>query len=98
MKKCRFLDRSCQAQELTRPIADPGVGPVVGPECAMPAVGLGVPVSGPQHALPVHHVEAARAVGNDAAMARHAAGDPAAFAELYDGLAPSVMAYLRRRT
>jgi RNA polymerase sigma-70 factor (ECF subfamily) len=31
-------------------------------------------------------------------MARHAAGDPAAFAELYDGLAPLVMAYLRRRT
>jgi RNA polymerase sigma-70 factor (ECF subfamily) len=81
-----------------KPIADSGVVPVVGPECAMPAVGLGVPVCGRQHALPVHRVEAARAVGNDAAMARHAAGDPAAFAELYDGLAPLVIAYLRRRT
>jgi RNA polymerase sigma-70 factor (ECF subfamily) len=34
----------------------------------------------------------------DAVMARYAAGDEAAFAELYDGLAPLVMAYLRRRT
>lgn len=46
----------------------------------------------------IDHVEAAHPVGNDAAMARHAAGDESAFAELYDGLAPLVMAYLRRRT
>jgi len=31
-------------------------------------------------------------------MARYAAGDDTAFAELYDGLAPLLMAYLRRRT
>ena len=81
-----------------KPIADSGVVHAVGPEFAMPAVGLGVPVCVPQHALPVHHVKAARSGRNDAAMARHAAGDEAAFAELYDGLAPLVMAYLRRRT
>lgn len=82
----------------TKPIADSGVVHAVGPEFAMPDVGLCVPVCVPRHALPVHRVEVARPVGNDAAMARHAAGDPAAFAELYDGLAPLVMAYLRRRT
>src|SRR5262245_55954732 len=60
----------------TKPIADSGVVPAVGPEFAMPAVGLCVPVCVPQHALPVHRVEAARLGGNDAAMARHAAGDP----------------------
>src|ERR1041385_6182395 len=80
-----------------KPIADSGVVPAVGPEFAMPAVGLCVPVCVP-HAQPVHRGEVARPGGNDAAMARHAAGDPAAFAELYDGLAPLVMAYLRRRT
>jgi RNA polymerase sigma-70 factor (ECF subfamily) len=31
-------------------------------------------------------------------MARYAAGDESAFAELYDGLAPLVIAYLRHRT
>src|SRR5262249_5976182 len=82
----------------TKPIVDSGVVPSVGPEFAMPAVGSCVHVCVPQHALPALRAVAARPVGNDAAMARHAAGDQAAFAELYDGLAPLVMAYLRRRT
>ena len=82
----------------TKPIGDSGVVHAVGPEFATPAAGLCVPVCVPPHARRVDHVEAARPVGNDAAMARHAAGDDSAFAELYDGLAPLVMAYLRRRT
>src|SRR6185295_966929 len=64
----------------TKPIADSGVVPVLGPEFAMPVAGPGVPVCVPPHALPVQRVEVAPPVGNDAAMARHAAGDPAAFA------------------
>lgn len=40
---------------------------------------------------------AARTIVADTAMARYAAGDDEAFAELYDALAPLVIAYLRRR-
>ena len=80
----------------TKPTADSGVGPAVVGESAMTATGHGLTVLADRQALPVH--KTARAAGNDAAMARHAGGDEAAFAELYDGLAPLVMAYLRRRT
>jgi RNA polymerase sigma-70 factor (ECF subfamily) len=51
-----------------------------------------------QRAVPVHFVARVREVRTDAAMARYADGDEAAFAELYDGLAPQLIAYLRRRT
>jgi len=51
-----------------------------------------------QRALPTHPVAGTREILTDAAMARYADGDETAFAELYDGLAPLVIAYLRRRT
>jgi hypothetical protein len=82
----------------TKPATDSGVVDAVAVESAIPVSGLCLPVPAYQRARPVHQATETREVGNDAAMARHAAGDQAAFAELYDGLAPLVMAYLRRRT
>ena len=42
--------------------------------------------------------DAKETAARETAMARYVAGDEAAFAELYGGLAPLVRAYLRRRT
>ena len=92
------LPTSLSAHLPTKPGEDSGVDHAVGIESAMPATGHWFPVHAPQRALPVHHVTGTREVGNDSAMARYAAGDDTAFAELYDGLAPLLMAYLRRRT
>jgi RNA polymerase sigma-70 factor (ECF subfamily) len=63
----------------------------------MPAAGLCAPV----YATPLAEsvpVRGVRELANDAAMERYAAGDETAFADLYDGLGPLVMAYLSRRT
>ena len=81
----------------TKPSAGSGVIQAVGVESVMPVAGLCAPARAVTRALPatVHELPGA---ANDAAMARYAAGDDAAFATLYDGLSPLVLAYLRRRT
>ena len=80
-----------------KPTTGPGVVDAVGIESAVSAPGLYVPVCATERSLPGDDMKATREGGNDAAMARYAAGDDAAFVELYDGLAPLLIAYLRRR-
>ena len=81
-----------------KPIMDSGVVRTVGTELIVSAGGCCVSVCPDQRAPSIRDVTAVREVPNDAAMARYAAGDEEAFAELYDGLAPLIMAYLRRRS
>jgi RNA polymerase sigma-70 factor, ECF subfamily len=90
--------RSASTSPAEKPTANPGVVDAVGIQSALPAAGLHVPLCTAVRGLPVDGATVARKDGNEAAMARYSAGDDAAFAELYDGLAPLVRAYLRRRT